>query len=404
MLNNQQLIAALRLVTALKGGELSLGTVATIQVESDTGFMQRLNVEFAKLMSQPAFQKKVIKDAREYSQDMSEEEVLERAFGEIYPKWMEDLERRGKFTKGKLQVYRGISVKTPQDIDYKNIGVYWTWDKAKAANYSDSNTATPVTIVTGLVGVEDIDLKETLSKLVWPGYEFEESEREIHTKPQRVEITASISWYQPNQGELAKEFSEEPSLVSYAENISGIRSEGPLKKAFQEIMSLAKVQRFSPDETFKIKDIPAGKGSSLDDVGLIVKRYGGPKDWDRIVDRVKGGKAMPMPIVEKKENGEYQALGGRTRLSAAAILGVPVQVLVLDTQAIKPVFFDSKLKSLLSIFMLFPEGSKEYGEAYVRFLMKDWQEPSAPTNLSDDVDGIQEQAKEIAEELRQWSY
>jgi len=163
-----------------------LTTVAL--VTADAGFMQKLNAEFAKIMAQPAFQKTVIKDAREYSHDMSADEVLERAFGEIYPKWMEDLERRGKFIKGKLQVYRGISVKNPQDIDYKNIGVYWTWDEAKAANYSDSNTALPVTVVKGLVGVDDINLKETLSKLVWPGYEFEESEREIHTKPRRVEI------------------------------------------------------------------------------------------------------------------------------------------------------------------------------------------------------------------------
>jgi len=109
-------------------------------------------------MSKPAFQAKVIQDAKEYRQGLSDE-VLERAFGEIYPKWMEDLERRGKLAKGKLQVYRGISVKTPQDIDYKNIGIYWTWDKAKAANYSDKNTSIPVTIVSGLVSIDDIDLE-----------------------------------------------------------------------------------------------------------------------------------------------------------------------------------------------------------------------------------------------------
>lgn len=90
-------------------------------------------------------------------------------------------------------------------------------------------------------------------------------------------------------------------------------------------------------------------------------------------------------------------------LAAAAILGVPVQALVLDTQAIKPVFFESKLKSLLSIFTLFPKGSKEYGEAYVRFLTNGGQEPAAPTNLSDDAELIQEQAKEIAERLRDYS-
>jgi hypothetical protein len=147
--------------------------------------MQKLNTEFAKLMSQPAFQKLVLKDAEDYREGRTDDDVLTRAFDEIYPAWMTSLERRGAFDGDKLIVYRGLGVKNPTDIDLRNPGVYWTWDKAKAKNYSGKNTQLPLTIVTASVSPDDIDLKETLRKIVWPGYSNDESECEITLKPSR---------------------------------------------------------------------------------------------------------------------------------------------------------------------------------------------------------------------------
>lgn len=148
-------------------------------------FMVELNKKFASLMRNRSIQQQVIKDAIDYSEDMTEDEVLERAFNEIYPAWMEDLERRGTFEDNGLVVYRGISAEGPEDIDKDKVGIYWTWDQGKADNYSGINTELPLQILTALVSIDDIDLKETFVKLVWPGYDFDESEREVTLKSGR---------------------------------------------------------------------------------------------------------------------------------------------------------------------------------------------------------------------------
>jgi hypothetical protein len=149
------------------------------EVKASNTFMQTLNDAFAKVMQDPSFQKKVISDARDYSEGMSEDEVLERAFGEIYPEWMDDLEKRGDFENNGLRVYRGIGAKRKEDIKHTKLGIYWTWDSGKAGNYSDVNTSMPLHVISALVSIDDIDLPQTLQKIVWAGYEFEESEREI---------------------------------------------------------------------------------------------------------------------------------------------------------------------------------------------------------------------------------
>lgn len=99
---------------------------------------------------------------------------------------MGELERNGEFSNNGIVVHRGISAEDFGDIDLNKVGVFWTWAKDKAANYSGHNTSLPLHILTALIRMEDIDLEETFFKVVWPGYYLgDESEKEITLKENR---------------------------------------------------------------------------------------------------------------------------------------------------------------------------------------------------------------------------
>ena len=151
--------------------------------KTSQGFMRALNQKFAELMRDPKLQAQVVEESAHYSHDQGDDAILDQAFGEIYPAWMQDLERRGNFTGARLIVYRGISVAEPHDIRFDRCGVFWTWDPAKAANYSDVSTKLPLYVVGAEMSVKDVDLKATLRKIVWPGYSHQESEREFTLRP-----------------------------------------------------------------------------------------------------------------------------------------------------------------------------------------------------------------------------
>jgi len=142
-------------------------------------FPQTLNSKFAELMRNPAFQKLVVKEAESTDDD---DAILTRAFDETYPAWMQDFENRAEFVGDSVVVYRGISADTVEDLDLNNVGVYWTWDRDKAANYSNENTKKNLFVIKATAGINDIHLKDTLKKIVWDGYTHEESERELQIK------------------------------------------------------------------------------------------------------------------------------------------------------------------------------------------------------------------------------
>lgn len=144
-----------------------------------SSFMSALNDHFANIMRDPKFQKHVIKDAKAYSKGMSKDDVLSRAFEELYVPWMTDLERRGTFENGKLVIYRGVTVAKIEDIDLGKVGTFWTWDEKKAANYSDRGHGNPLHVLVTSVDLSSIKLYETLLLLTWAGYDHEDSEREI---------------------------------------------------------------------------------------------------------------------------------------------------------------------------------------------------------------------------------
>jgi hypothetical protein len=166
--------------------------VAKIKVIAGA-FVESLNRSFAEIMRSQAFQKTVLRDHQDYRFGESDDELLDQALGERYNDWMTMLERQGVFLGDKLEIYRGVSVKNPEDIDFQNLGVFWTWKKDKAQNYSDKNTKLPLVIITARVGVEQINIKETLRKIVWAGYSLDESECEITLKNRaRIEVLAPV--------------------------------------------------------------------------------------------------------------------------------------------------------------------------------------------------------------------
>lgn len=147
-----------------------------------SSFPERVNDQFSKLMRDPKLQKDVIKEAADYREDMTDDEVLDRAFGEIYPRWMEDFDMRASYEGENVILYRAIAAKSFSDIKLNGLGIFWTWDQSKAANYSDKGSGLPLFVVTASVPVSSINLYSTLKKIVWPGYDFEESEREFELK------------------------------------------------------------------------------------------------------------------------------------------------------------------------------------------------------------------------------
>ena len=163
-------------------------------VESHTSiaFLNELNELFAKSMRKGSVQKLILSDtfykgdeAGITDQDTTEnrdEKILEYSFGVLYPRWMNKLERSGGVEAGSVVLYRGISA-DKHEVDFKKLGVYWTWDVLKADNYSGKNTGKSVLIIKAQVPFSAIDFDSTLRKLVWTGYGDTESEHEFELKP-----------------------------------------------------------------------------------------------------------------------------------------------------------------------------------------------------------------------------
>jgi len=168
-------------------------------------FPHQLNEEFSNIMSDPKFQKLVLKGAKDYRYGMTDDAMLERAFNEIYPAWMEDLERRGNFKGESIILYRGVSADASSQIKMNGLGVSWTWDKKKADNYSDTNTKKNLFVVEAEVPIAAINLTATLDKIVWPGYTFEESERELELKKGSTISIVSITDRKTGKSYLDKE-------------------------------------------------------------------------------------------------------------------------------------------------------------------------------------------------------
>lgn len=155
-----------------------------------TAHLKELNDKFAESMRKKSIQKLILGDTQNWNDipdgltpKQRDDFILTRAFEEDYPNWMQELEARGEVGADYIILYRGISVESPQHIQHRGIGIYWTWDVQKAANYSGRNTDKKLHILKARVPFASIDFDSTLRKAVWRGYTHEENEREFQLKP-----------------------------------------------------------------------------------------------------------------------------------------------------------------------------------------------------------------------------
>jgi len=93
---------------------------------------------------------------------------------------------------GKLKIYREIHVDAVEEFldalnksttiqGFKGIGIYWSWDKNRAHAHFGSGEGHSV-LLEGLVGINDINYKNTAQKSLTPLWSDDEAEIEVKAK------------------------------------------------------------------------------------------------------------------------------------------------------------------------------------------------------------------------------
>jgi len=138
-----------------------------------------------------------------------------------------------------------------------------------------------------------------------------------------------IKWSYPTDKEILKEIDTESAL----ESLLLINAVGwPKREEYTEAVSILK-EVSKPEHL----DPKALKGNhiwkSYEDLVKTVKSFGGPKDPESMLQAIRTKKALPMPIVVRKKDGEMRILGGCTRSGIAALANQKITALVLDEKA-----------------------------------------------------------------------
>jgi 8-oxo-dGTP pyrophosphatase MutT (NUDIX family) len=203
----------------------------------EAAFLGKLNEHFAAAMRDKKVQDLILSDTMNWqdlpdnlvNKEAQKEFVLDRAFQEDYPRWMQELEYSGEFDGDAVLLYRGISAESPDTIDFKKLGIYWTWDYHKADNYSGRNSHLPLWIVKARVPFQSINFGKTLRKLVWRGYDHFENEREFELKP-RAKIEP-IQILKPGETQLEIELPKQARADLEIEAAKKISPEEKLKNS-----------------------------------------------------------------------------------------------------------------------------------------------------------------------------
>ena len=67
----------------------------------------------------------------------------------------------------------------------------------------------------------------------------------------------------------------------------------------------------------------------IDELKKLVDSYFRPRDINRIINGIKNGDKIPMPIILKGSNGLF-IMSGNTRQNVAFIMGVPVEAILIN--------------------------------------------------------------------------
>ena len=133
-----------------------------------------------------------------------------------------------------------------------------------------------------------------------------------------------IKWATPTDAELLNEISTEYALEELF-LLPTWPTKDDMAAAVPDMKACSHVEALDPSKI-------AGRHlwDSYEALKRTVTNFGGPKDPDSMVEAIKAGRPLPMPVVLHKRDGSYEVAGGNTRAGIAALAHQPIQAFVVD--------------------------------------------------------------------------
>jgi hypothetical protein len=184
----------------------------------------------------------------------------------------------------------------------------------------------------------DIDELIMISGRDFDGHElFEELElliKRLEEKKKFGETNLPIEWRLADTATLKEDFLEysKKENTKWKERAKLIGMRFPVFNDFEDfkiayrngiIVTVKKNQPFP----FRINNL--SHTDSIEELKDLVSSYKRPRDVDRIVNGMKKGDKIPIPIVLKGKKG-YWIMAGNTRINVARILGKEIKFMLLD--------------------------------------------------------------------------
>jgi len=135
-----------------------------------------------------------------------------------------------------------------------------------------------------------------------------------------------IKWSFPTDKELLSEIHSEHAVEQLVNpNMNSYPTDKEYLGFLQSLKEVSKPERLDP-KTLKGRHI----WKNYDDLEKTVKSFGLPKKPESMLEAIKKGDPLPMPIVVRRRNGELEVLGGCTRSGIAALANQHIVAFVID--------------------------------------------------------------------------
>lgn len=144
-------------------------------------------------------------------------------------------------------------------------------------------------------------------------------------------LLPKIKWSYPTDKEILNEIKSEHDIEKL---LNPFISSYPKEDDYA--LFVATLKEVSNQEVLNPKAVKGNHHwENYDDLVKTVKNFGLPKDPDKMLNAIKEGKPLPMPIALRSDTGEMVILGGATRAGIASLAGQKITALVLDEKAAK---------------------------------------------------------------------
>ena len=134
-----------------------------------------------------------------------------------------------------------------------------------------------------------------------------------------------VNWAQPTRTQLRDEFHEWE--IQRLLTPRGYETKEHIEKAFEFFTNNVKPRTITFD-SLDLENQFRFRFPDYESLKKQVTSYGGPKDPDRIIDGIRAGDPIPMPVVVETRNQILILAGGATRISIAGLANLPITVLV----------------------------------------------------------------------------